>query len=124
MKPLFRRVLMFSPTQEKKIGKGVLWGNEKNLKHGEYTRCRPCWIFSWADDCKTLIQENLNKVGKLVLIPDSFCLIQNDINLWPEYEHRVEFAGLKDDCEKFSADVDTKMVHENSLIAEVLDGKW
>lgn len=122
LKPVQGRVLLFSPVRSRVIGKtGVLFKAETHLKIGEYTETRLCWVADWANDCKTLVQENLSRKGAVVAIPDSFCYIHNDLDLWDDYKKDPAFAGLVKYAEKYKCDIETKMVHENSIAAEVED---
>ena len=110
LKPILGRVLMFSPTKPRKTGNlGLIYRPEQSLKHGEYTQSRFCWIVSWADDCKTLVRENLNEKGKVVAIPDSFCFIHNDVDLWDDFKDDPAFIGLKTYAEQYDCDIETKM---------------
>lgn len=113
---------MFSPTRARVMGKtGKLYRPETTLKHGEYTESRLCWVVAWADDCKILPREGLAEKGKLVTIPDSFCFIHNDVDLWDEYKDDPAFIGLTNYAEQYKCDIETKMVHEGSICAELED---
>lgn len=113
-KPLRRRMFVFTVKDRSrmKTKSGLYVGNHKR---GNMTRAEDVWVLRQAHDCRIHWFK-----GQHLLISDAFELEPVNLDLWEKYQDDFEFAYLKNFVEEVQGKVVTSIIHEESVLGEVL----
>lgn len=109
VRPLKKRLIVFSVPWRKKLKSGLYVGNDKR---GAFSRCEEIWVVAKGPD----VMESFS-IGQKCYLSDAFELDDSDFDLWEELQDDPRFKDLKqfvDDCE---GTVRTQIVSEWSILA-------
>lgn len=112
-KPRNGRLFVFALTERAKIAGSRLYA--PNSVRGSLTRAEDLWVLQAASDVKT---EGLTP-GVHVLVSDGFELEPAELDLWKHYENDPAFEALARVAKELEAKVETRIVHEASLLGVV-----
>ena len=112
-KPLKRRIFVFAvrDRQRMRTKSGLYLGNSNR---GNFTRAEDVWVLRAAEDCRYPWLK-----AQHLLISDAFELEPVELGLWDKYKDDVEFDYLKKFAEDCAGNVETCIIHEESILAEV-----
>lgn len=111
MKPMFRRLFVFSITRASKYKGSSLFKTKEN--DGFLSTAQPAWVVSAADDCKFW---NFKR-GEKVWVHDGFELTDTNLDLWSEYANDPAFTQMAKEVEDCGGTVSTMVVSEGSVLA-------
>src|SRR5690242_4399268 len=113
-KPRNRRMFVFCVPKRLKFSGSTLF--RPNEITGSLSRAEDIWVLSWADDCQFTWRK-----GYHGLIDDGFELEPVELDLWEEHQQDPEFESMRKFVEDCQGTVETKIIHEKSIMAEVVE---
>lgn len=111
--PMGRRVFVFSVPERRKFDGSSLFRHKDTA--GSLSRTEDIWILKASQKCRSEW-----KAGARYLISDGFELEPTRFDFWGEVGDREEFKGLREFAEKCDGTVVCQLVHEDSILGEVL----
>lgn len=112
IKPLGRRLIVFQVSEVKKrSNSGLYLGNSKR---GSLSRVQDLWVITHSEKCKHKWQK-----GDHYLVSDGMELEPYDLKLWEDLQLDPAFQELREVVRATEGRVETKLVSEASLLAEV-----
>jgi len=111
-RPRNRRLFCFAVPYRGKFQGSTLYQPKDIL--GSLSRAEDIWVLAWADDCQFTWHKGFHG-----LLDDGLELEPSNLDLWEEHKDDPEFAEMKQFVEEVEGIVETKIVHERSILAEV-----
>lgn len=110
IRPRNNRVLVFQVPFRQKTESGLYLARSS---YKAYSRAEDLWIIAAADDCELGPWTK----GMHVMASDAFELDPTDFEMWEQYCDDPLFRECRAFADGFEGEIQTKLIHEDSIIA-------